>query len=806
MCGCLRWSVYWVTGWVTGLWVGSLGWLPFTMWCLSLAAVSVVGVWQLYRRWHGFRPFVAAVAFLSAAAYMTWTDDHNRSVWPEHAREWKGSITGRLLEPPVVDGNRVDIMLRSEMWHQGDDTFSTGGEKVLVRLYLETLAERDYIYTFRRGDWVRVDVKLERPDVARNPGGFDYRQHLYRQHVHWIGRAQDAGAVERLTSSRHGLELLDRFRTYLGQRIDSVYEHPAAGLVRGMILGERETVDLQVERQFATLGLLHLLAISGLHVGIVLAIFYGGLKWMGVTRERAAAFALLFLPFYALLTGANPPVIRAAIVGGLVLLAVIYRRWKNSVHFLALAASLMLLFNPYWLFSASFQLSFTVTVGIVVGVPLLCKRMPKLPAFLRETVAVTVVAQLCSFPLIIYYFNQFSLLSGLANLIVVPFVSFIVIPLGFATVLLAGIAVPLATLPAKVNEWAVDVVLTVAEMLTDWEPFHLVWPTPPIPWVFVYYALLGAIGKFWLCSDVRVPRRRRVGLSLAFVFVVIFAHSPFPWWNRPLTVTFLDVGQGDAIVVETPQRQTIVVDAGGTGFFEREPWQVQRDPFDVGEDIVLPFLRHKGVARIDYLVMTHGDADHIGGMKALVENLPVRYFVRGADTHNPSELERGLLSSLEAADVPVYRVTSGSGWQLEDGLYWQFVQPEPEDVPSDERNAQSVVVLLSYQGRSFLLTGDADQEVEEHIVNTWDIPPVDVLKAGHHGSDTSTGDVLLQTVRPKVTVLSVGENNRYNHPHPDVIERLHQAGSSIFRTDRHGGITVRVHRDGHLSVEQSIVD
>lgn len=808
VCGLLRWSVLWVVGWIAGLWFGSRSWLPFPLFLALLLITLIAGSWWLYRKWNGFRVFIVVTAFLGAAAYMTWVDDHNRSVWSADAgSDWEGQLTGRIISPLDIDGNRVQFTLQSEEWENRQATFSTGGEKVIVRLYLEKEEELEQIEDFRHGDRVRMPVELERPQGVRNPGGFDYRQYLYHQHIHWIGNVVSFGDMTLLSSSSwHWLRPLDQFRQYLGEQIDTVYSEPAAGLVRGMILGERDAVDLQVERQFATLGLLHLLAISGLHVGIVLALCYGGMKWAGMTRERAAAVALLFLPFYALLTGAAPPVIRAALVGGLVLIAVIFRQWKDSLHFLALAAAVMLLWNPYWMFTASFQLSFIITLGIIVGVPPLSARIPLVHPFLKQTLAITLVAQFCSFPLIIYYFNEFSLLSGLANFIVVPLVSSIVIPISFVTVILAAIAVPLAALPAKMNAVVIDKVLLISDKLAVLEPLHLVWATPSILWMCTYYALLSAIYVIWLKRSANIRMLLRFGLMFAMIAVLLAANYPYPWWNRPLTVTFLDVGQGDAIVIETPQRRTIVVDAGGKLFFDEEPWQMRRDPFDVGEDIVLPFLRHKGVRTVDYLVMSHGDADHIGGMQALVENVPVRYFVRGPDTPDPSEVEQNLLAALRAKNVPVYRAVSGTGWELEEGLYWQFVQPDPERIPSDDRNAQSVVLRLSYKGRSLLLTGDADQAAEKAMLGKWNIPPVDLLKAGHHGSDTSTGEEWLREVRPKVTVLSVGENNRYNHPHPDVVERLRQAGSKIYRTDHHGGIVVRIDSGGRIKIEQTVRD
>lgn len=808
MCGYLRWSVLWVTGCIGGLWFGSKGWVPFAVLFVFTVLAVIVGGWWFYHRWSGLHFLLLVTAFMAAAAYMTWVDSHNHSVWSADARtEWVGRLHGHIVSPIDLDGNRVQFTLKSDTWqNQGSQmSFSTHKEKVLVRLFLDKESELDQIRLLTRGDRVKMQVSLEQPQQARNPGGFDYRRYLYEQRIHWVGNVRTVDDLQLVSTAGHVLEPLDRLRVYLGERVAAVYAEPQAGLIRGMILGERQAVDWQVERQFATLGLLHLLAISGLHVGIVLALCYGGLKWLGLTREKAALAALVFLPLYALLTGAAPPVVRASLVSGLALIAVVFQQWKDSLHFLAIAAALMLLMNPYWLFSAGFQLSFIISCGIIIGVPALSARMRRGPSYLRQTLAVTLVAQLCSFPLIIYYFNEFSLVSGLANLVVVPLVSVIVIPLSFVTVILATVAVPLAFLPAQVNAFVIDQVLSISHSLAGWEPFHLTWSTPSVIWIYLYFAVLSLLAFVWLNRpSARFFSRSRVALLFSFALLLFAAYHPYPWWNRPLTVTFLDVGQGDAIVIETPQRQTLLMDAGGKLFFEEEAWQVRRKPFDTGEHIVMPFLRHKGIRSIDYLIMSHGDADHIGGMQAIVEQMPVRSFIRGPKTVDPSEVEQELLTALAARNIPVYRAKSGDGWELEDELSIQFIQPAADQVAESDRNAQSLVLWLSYKGRSIILTGDADQAVEQQIIQKWDLPATDVLKAGHHGSDTSTGDEWLRTIQPKVTILSLGENNRYNHPHPDVVKRLQSAGSQIFRTDQQGGIVVRINHRGTMTVEPSI--
>ena len=490
--------------------------------------------------------------------------------------------------------------------------------------------------------------------------------------------------------------MIDDLRRDLGERVEALYPEEIAGLIRGMILGEREAVPPDAEEDFALLGLAHLLAISGLHVGVFVGAVYGLLKGIGLTREKAAGLVILLLPLIVLLTGAGAPVIRAAIMAGLALLAVILRRWKDGLTFLAVAAWALLIWNPYQLFQPGFQLSFVVTLALLVAVGPVSRIMPFPWRWLNQLVAVTLVAQLASFPLLIFHFYEFSVLSWVANLVAVPVVSLWVIPLSMAALALGAVHEGLASIPAMLSSAGLSALLKGLGPLARWNRLHPAWPPPPTWWLAAYVAVCFQ-GLIAWTGD--VPRRKVHRIAFAFLMggLIAFAWSPDVWAReKELRITFLDVGQGDSAVIETPGGQVILVDGGGVLPYPRESWQRRRKESDSGRDVVVPYLKYRGIRSIDYLVITHGDADHVGGLAAVAERFPVRRVIRSP--REPAEMERRLLRLLRDRGAKVYAASRGSGWSLEPGISWQFLHPEPVVPPGEQTNDDSVVFLLSATG------------------------------------------------------------------------------------------------------------
>lgn len=770
-------------GWVGGTVAvrGSVfdGWV----WLLIATVALVVGAVGIYRLGTGAWVCFVAMGFIVGGGYYAWVDAQNQTVFPQEQKAW--TLIGTVATPPEVDGDqaRWTVALKQAAGEQGD--LWKADESVLVNIRLHQPEEKEAVLRLKRGQMIQFPATLNAPDPARNPGAFDYRNYLYHRGIHWIAEVESLKQVEVLHASSSWRSELDRFRRHLGERVEAIYPDGTAGLIRGMLLGERKQVPPAVEEDFMLLGLIHLLAISGLHVGIFVGCIFGGLQWCGVTRERAVAVTLLAIPFYVLLTGAGAPVVRAGTMAALALLAVRLRRFSDGLSFLAVAAVAMLLVNPYALFEAGFQLSFVVTGALLIAVRPLVSVIPFPWPRLNQLVAVTVVAQVASLPLVLHHFQAISLWSGLLNLLVVPVISVLVIPPAFVALLLSLLSDGLAWVPAQFSSFILSGTVAFIQPFAGWTGNRVVVSPPSWGWIALYAGtcwgvLVGLTGG-------RLLRRRLLPGALALLLLLgWWVWVPAGWGKGELRITFLDVGQGDSVVIETPGNRVIVVDGGGMLPFPREEWQQRRRPFEVGRDVLVPYLKYRGIRKVDVMVLSHGDADHIGGLRAVAEQFPIARVIRNG--HPPqSQLETELMEALYEAGASIQVPQAGTVWEVEPGIYWQFLHPG--ESLGESPNNDSVVFLLTAFGQQILMTGDIEAEAEQAILRRWKLPPVDLMKVAHHGSRTSTGKDWLEATQPRMTLISAGRNNRYGHPSPEVVERIEEHGIPLWRTDLHGAVT-----------------
>lgn len=787
-------------GWALGIGLGQWKGGTWPVWGgLGGAVLLVGGIWY-YWRMRGLALTLCLAGCFLGAAHFRGVEESNRSQIPVPAHSSVPAVVeGKLVSPAKVDGDRVRLVVRSQRVRLGQRELKVE-ERIQFQLRLHHPQEKQFAHRLRRGMEITTTAKLTRPDPPRNPGAFDYRGYLRRQGIHLLGEGnlRDVRILSGV-SSLHGQ--LDRLRDRLEERLDRLYPSDHAGLMKGMLLGNREAVPLEREEDFRSLGLIHLLAISGLHVGVFVGCLYGILTWVGVTREKTSVVCLLGLPFYAILTGAGAPVIRAAVMAGMGLVAVILNRWKDSLSFFGLAALVMLWWNPYQLMEAGFQLSFVVTGALLVATGPLSRWIPTPWPRFNQLTAVTLIAEVASFPLLIYHFHEFSILSFAVNGIVVPVMTALVIPLGMLSLGMGLFHVSFGFWPA----WAASKLLSGVESLlsfpASWTLFRIPWAPPSGMWMAGYTG--SVLYLLWAWSGGGLRRARHGGVSWIIAIAVVI--GSLPGWaggDQELRITFIDVGQGDATLIETPGGRVILVDGGGTLPWQKEPWQRRRKEFEVGREVLLPYLKYRGIRRVDWMVITHGDADHIGGLRAVVEEMTVEKVLR-----NPlppgTDLEEELMGKLSRQGTPVAISKPGTSWEPEPGIRLQVLHPPLADQKSRSDNDASIVLLLTAYGQSVLLPGDLEEPGEQQILERWYLPRIDFLKVGHHGSRTSTGEKWLETLRPREAIISVGRENRFGHPAPEVVDRLKTRGVRLWRTDHHGAVILRIRPHG-VQVEPMI--
>jgi competence protein ComEC len=576
-----------------------------------------------------------------------------------------------------------------------------------------------------------------------------------------------------------------RWRDHLVERLRGLYGERAP-LVTALTLARREGLDRDLQESFARSGIAHLLAISGFHVGVIAGAVLTGLALCGVGARRRELGAAAAAWAYVALIGFPDAACRAALM--LALVALSRARGRAPARWAPIGAALLILVaaSPEKLASAGFQLSFAGAAGLVAWAgPLsrairgLCRR--RCPEALATALAAGLSATLATLPVVAWHFERVSLVGIPATLAATPLVSLAL--LGSLASLLLDFAWPAL---ASFLAGGVAVLLAGLEAVAEASAA----PRWASAWTTRSSVIAGTCGLF---VAMRLALQPRIGGRVRRLLIGTYAATGVLLWplllawqgRGSIELVVIDVGQGDAVALRSPRGRWLLVDAGPAGR-DRDP---EAHP-------AVRALRARGVSRLEALVLTHPDLDHIGGATAVLSSLDVRAVYDPA-LPAPKESFVDVLEVAAARGVPWRAARAGDGIEL-DGLRVEILYP-PDSLPSDtESNATSVVLLLAYGEFDALLTGDAYADVERALLP--DLPRLEVLKVGHHGSDTSTDSLLLEHTRPQVALISVGRTNRYGHPSPRVVGRLERSGADVRRTDLEGTLSIVAREDGRYEL------
>ena len=513
-------------------------------------------------------------------------------------------------------------------------------------------------------------------------------------------------------------------------------------------------------------------------------------------KKWAAGLTIPLILFYAFIAGGGMSVIRAMIMLITFLFSILFNRERNLLHTLALAAFLILLFSPPSLFDVSFQLSFLAVLSILYLVPRILEGLKKegdsLPSkitwekrawkYIKISLLVTAVATLGTGPFVVLHFNRISPIGLVTNLFIIPWVGFVIVPLSLVASILSFFLSPIATFLININHVITLTLLRVLSFFASFPFASFFVSTPTALEIILFYFLLFLTVHL---KKERVARYLFVGSCVILVFNLAF-------WNlknhfqKNLTLTFIDVGQGDSILVEFPKGKTMLIDGGG----------LREDRFDIGKNVIAPFLWKKKIRRIDFLVLTHPDPDHLKGLNFIASHFSIGQFWDNGIRAN-SEAYQQLENTLSRKGIKRVSLNENSPPQEIHGVHISFLNP-PVRSPSISAlpassflNNSSLGMKVQLGNIKVLLVGDIEKEAEYRILRE-DFPlRADILKIPHHGSLSSSTSHFLESVRPSYAILSVGERNIGRLPHPEVIKRYQELGAKIYRTDNHGAITIR---------------
>lgn len=707
-------------------------------------------------------------------------------------------LAGVLERMPVFLPERTELFVRVEQYFAPEQIRPIKGRLILY------LKGRPRVQ-LSCGDRLLWMGGLHSIVNFKNPGAFDFENYMALKDIYLRGWVSDPRLLVVIGRSGPSLAgFIEDVRAQIQGFLDSRASPLTASLYKALIIGERGSIPKPIGEAFAKAGVNHLLAISGLHMGMVAlaayALILGLIKRFPYLLLRFSSFriaALFSIPvvlFYGAISGMSPPSVRAMIMVFVFLMATFLRRQWDIYNNLAIAIWVILIFSPRTLYAASFQLSVMAVLAIIFLYPrwqnwtgnskvdaLARLRTPPSPVFnrLRQVFGISAIAILGTAPIVAYYFYRLSLVGLVTNAIVVPLVGTLALPLGLVSVGLMPFSLTLADAFLQLG----SLVLTAVVKVTD---FFAAWPMASV-WVFrprLWEILLFYIGIWLLALAYRRRAFRWCGLvCLSLIFAGELAGGYIRGHSRELQITFLDVGQGNAALVQFPGGKNMIIDGGGT----------YAGQFDIGERVVAPFLRTKGIRTIDYLVLTHPHPDHLGGMVFLLENFKVREVWTNGDSVEADIFGQwqGLISRSSITHREFKR--GGRHTFNINGVVVDIYGPAGDTGPGGVQdvllNRRSLVLRLGYGRRHFLLPGDIDAYRESELLREGRILKSDVLLSPHHGSKTSSTVPFIKAVDPEAVVFSVGRFNRFFFPHQDVVKRYRKAGCSIYQTDREGAVT-----------------
>lgn len=674
-------------------------------------------------------------------------------------------------EQSIVDGNLLKAKVMTE-------------QKEVFQLYYKMFTEEEKNYLnshLQIGLTCLAKGSLSKAESSRNENSFNYQRYLKQQNIHWQLKAEN---IEWSNCSTTNSSVVTKLKNFRQRGITYVNEHfpsTSSGFVTALIFGDQTYIDEVVLTNYQRLGIVHLLAISGLHVSFLTGmIFYLGIR-IGITRERMMIVILIFLPMYAILSGASPSVLRACCMAMLFTFLILRKKRLSAIASIGIVYLAMLVIQPNMLFNIGFQLSFAVTFAIMMSFLI----FQKYPQKLIQLLVVSIVCQLAALPILLYHFYEVSVLGVLLNVLFVPIYSSILLPFSILSLLTHIVLPPVGDLLIIWLDKMFQICNHFANAVSSMPLASICFGKPDF--LIILILSVAIIGFFIKWESTSLMESKLWLYTLMFTLLFQYHVQKLNPYGE---VVFIDVGQGDAILIKLPfNRGNYLIDTGGNVVFPIEEWKKKRKTFNTGEDVIVPLLKSKGIHHLDKLVLTHADADHTGSASEVIQNFQVKEVVIGTDSEEFYRDKDSIQSAL-SKNIPIKRVKKGDLWTVDDATFY-ILHPYQK---SEDANDSSIVIFAKIGGLTWLFTGDASESVEQELIKEFPKLRVDILKVGHHGSKTSSSKDFLEHIQPKVAVISVGKDNRYGHPHHQVLEEMEKLETSILRTDMEGALTYKYQR------------
>ena len=664
------------------------------------------------------------------ALYMT--------IFIKHESKYKGdeSLFNCKLNSYKMDGNKLDMNLYCK-------------EKIKATYYIKSLEEKEYLSNNLKLDsTLSIKGNLEKPSNNTVPYMFNYKKYLYNNKIYYLLNIESFN-IEKTTNNI--------FYKIKNLAFNHANKFKSKEYIYAFVLGSTSYIDNDVLSTYRENGISHLFALSGLHVSIFSAFLIFILKKLKVPELTRYVLVFIFLLLFSFITNFSPSILRATLLFFFLGINKVFYLNIRTINILYLVYILLTLINPFIIYNVSFILSFTAAFYLILS-----NDLTKSNNYFIVLLKVSLISTLGTLPISIYYFGSINLIGFILNLIFVPYVSFIVFPFTLITFIVPKLYFILNILTS---------ILESISMFTNKLKLIVYFPKVSIYFIIVYSILF--------ILFIKTKKKKHI---IFLIIITIFIKIK-PYLNSDILVYYIDVGQGDSILLSSPNRkENILIDTGGKISYEKEKWKERKNK-NISDNIIT-FLRKLGINKLDYLIVTHGDYDHMGEAINLVNNFKVEKVIFNCGEFN--DLEKKLIKVLNKKKIEYYSCIKELSINNNKVYFLNTKEYENE-------NDNSSVIYTKLNGYKFIFMGDAGVEKEKDILDKYNLSNIDVLKVGHHGSKTSTSKKFIDEIKPKYSIISVGKNNRYGHPNKEVLDTLND--SKIYRTDQDGSIMFKIKYD-----------
>lgn len=643
-------------------------------------------------------------------------------------------VTGTIIKYQI-DGNQLKVYLKAK-------------EKIIIYYYFTTEEEKKlYEESLQLGDEIKVTGVFDEASNNTIPNGFNYKKYLKYHKIHYLMQAKV------IIKQKNNTSILYYIKNRIIKRIDKIDK---TGYLHTFILGDKSFLGEDSLANYRNNGISHLFSISGMHVGLIVGILMFFLNKVSYNSYYKYSIIIPVLLFYLFLTDFSASITRTTIMFFISVIIKCFKLKLKDIDVMLFTLSVAIIINPFIIWEVGFQFSYSISLALV----LLKSGIKKIKRRFFKSLYISFLCFMVSFPICIYYFYQVNFLSIIWNLIMIPFVSIVVFPMSLLVFLFPKIYSIYLVVIACLEQ--------LNKFISTIQIFEIIFKKPSILLIFVYYMAI-----------ILTCYQKKYFLILG---VIMLCHWFYPYLDNQFVMTVLDVGQGDSILIKLPHNKgNILIDTGGKSSIKQEEWQKKNKTSSITSNNIIPYLKSLGISKLDHLILTHGDYDHMGEASKLVENFKVNNVIFNKGEYNTLETE--LIKLLTKKKINY--VQSQKNLKIDQYIFYFLNQTIYED-----ENQNSNIIYFKYNDYSFLLQGDAYTKQEQEIVSNYTIQNLTFLKVGHHGSDTSSSQVFTSKINPKYSLISVGLNNRYHHPSSEVLRRLNR--SVIYRTDRDGSIVIQI--------------